>query len=69
MYNMKRIVNSFGQNTAEFYENHILLTMMCIFWSEFELKRRYFALLLTGTESFFLNIVPPPFTYEVSFPL
>ena len=36
-----------GQNTANFYDNHILLTMICIFWPEFGSKRRYFALLLT----------------------
>ena len=26
---------SFEQNTAKFYDNHILLTMNFIFWSEF----------------------------------
>ena len=32
------IFNNFGQNTAKFYDNHILLTMICIFLSEFGLK-------------------------------
>ena len=39
---------SFGQNTAELYDKHIILyvTMICIFWPEFGLIQRYFALLL-----------------------
>ena len=31
----KTIFTSFDQNTAEFYDNHFLLTMICIFWPEF----------------------------------
>ena len=40
---------SFGQNIAiaEYYDKHILLTLLCKFWQEFELKSRYFALHLT----------------------
>ena len=33
----------FRQSTAEFYNNHILITMLCIFLAEFRLKQRYFA--------------------------
>ena len=47
MYNINTIFTNFGQNSAEFYDNHILLSMICIFCSEFGLKRCYFALLLT----------------------
>ena len=47
MYNIKTIFTSFGQNAAEFYDKHILLTALCIFWPEFWLKPRYFALHLT----------------------
>ena len=43
----KNIFTSFDQYTAEFYDNLILLTVICIFWSEFDLKPRYFALHLT----------------------
>ena len=54
IYNIETIFTSFGQNTAEFfYDNHILLTMLCIFLREFGLKWRN--LLLHPTE----NIVPP----------
>ena len=30
----KTIFTSFGQSTAEVYDNHILFTMICIFWLE-----------------------------------
>ena len=33
-------LSNFGQNTAEFYDKHILLSMICIFLSEFGLKSR-----------------------------
>ena len=38
---------SFGQNTSEFYDKHILLTVVCLFLPEFGLKPRYFALHLS----------------------
>ena len=45
---IKTIFTSFGQNTAEFYDKHILFNrVLCIFWSEFRLETRYFALHLT----------------------
>ena len=44
IYNMKTIFTSFGQNTVEFHDKHVLLTVLCIFWPEFGLKPRYFAL-------------------------
>ena len=34
----KTIFPSFGQNTAEFYDKHVLLTVLCIFWQAFGLK-------------------------------
>ena len=43
IYDINTIFTSFDQNTAELYYNHILLTMICIFWLEFGLKPRYFA--------------------------
>ena len=51
------IMSSFDQNTAEFYDHQILLTAICIFWLNFRLKPRYFALHLT--EKYF-KISPPP---------
>ena len=56
---MTTIFTSFGQNTVKLYNYHILLTMICIFWQEFGLKRRYFALLLTENGRVFKNIVSP----------
>ena len=44
---MKTMFTSFDQNTAEFYDNHILLTMISIFWPELGLKPRYVALHVT----------------------
>ena len=41
---------SFGQKTTEFYDNHILLTMIFIFFPEFGLKPRYVALHLMGND-------------------
>ena len=43
------IFTSFDQNTTEFYDNHILLTMIwqCIMWLEFELKPPYVVLHVT----------------------
>ena len=55
---MKTFSANFGPNTAEFYDKHILLTLVCIFWLEFGLKPQYFALHLTEN-GFFKNIVPP----------
>ena len=55
---MKTIFIRFGQNTAEFYDKHIVLTMFCIFWPEFGLKARFIALHLT-TNEVCENIVPP----------
>ena len=40
----KTIFKCFGQNTDEFYDKHIVLTMLSIFWPEFGLKSHYFAL-------------------------
>ena len=59
MYDIKTIFTSFDQNTAEFYYNHILLTMICIFWPEFGLKPRYVALHVTEMEKFFKTLFPP----------
>ena len=57
------IFTSFGQKTAEFYYDHILLTMMCIFCLEFGLKPRYSVLHLTengkGLKTLF------PLRYEI----
>ena len=38
MYDIKTIFTSFVQNTAEFYDNHIILTMISISWLEFGMK-------------------------------
>ena len=59
--------SSLDQNTAEFYDYHILLTMICIFWPEFGFKPLYVALHVT--ENGFLknkNIVPPFHTRSYS---
>ena len=40
----KTIFTSFGQNTAGFCDKHILFSVLCIFWPDFGLKPRYFAL-------------------------
>ena len=37
---------SIDQNTTEFYDNHILLTVIFIFWLELGLKQHYFELSL-----------------------
>ena len=55
----KTIFISFDQNTAEFYDNHILLTMISIFWPEFWLKPSYVELHVTENGKVFKNI--PPF--------
>ena len=56
----KNIFISFGQNTAELYDKHILLTVFCIFWPEFGLKPRYFVVHLTENgEVFFKTLFPP----------
>ena len=49
----------FYKNAAEFYDNHIFITMICIFWPEFGLKPRYVALYVTENGNVFLNIAPP----------
>ena len=36
----KNIVNTFGQITAQFYNNPIPITKICLLFSEFELKLR-----------------------------
>ena len=46
---MKTIFTSFDQNTAEFYDNHILLTM---------LKPRYAALHVTENGKVFKTLFP-----------
>ena len=69
IYNIKTIFTSFGQNTAESYDNQILLTMVCIFWPEFGLKRHYFVLHCTSNGKGFLKHIPPLDRYETSFPL
>ena len=38
VYNIITILTIFGQNTAEFDDNQILLAMICIYLSEFGLK-------------------------------
>ena len=59
----KQFSQVFYQTTAEFYDNHILLTMICIFWPEFGLKPRYVALHLTENEIFVKTLVP--LSYEI----
>ena len=59
VYNIITNVAYFGQNTAGFYDNQILLTMTCIFVSEFELKSRYLTLDQTENAKDFQNIVSP----------
>ena len=54
---VKTIVTSFDLNTAELYDNNILLTMICIVLPEFELKARYFALHLTENAQVFIPTV------------
>ena len=54
LQNIEKIFTSFGQNTAAFYDKHILITVLCIFWPESVLKPRYFTLYLTENGS-----VPP----------
>ena len=34
VYNIITIFTIFGQNTAEFYDNHILLTVICTFFGQ-----------------------------------
>ena len=36
---LRCLVTHFSQNTAVFYDKHILLIVLCIFWLEFVLKR------------------------------
>ena len=59
MYNINTIVTTFGQNTAEFYNKHILLTVLCIFWRELGLNPRYFALHLTENGKDFKTLILP----------
>ena len=49
----KTIFTSVDQNTSEFYCYHILLTMICIFRTECELKPRYVAFHVTENGKFF----------------
>ena len=35
IYNIETISTSFGHNITEFYDKHVLLTMVCIFCPEF----------------------------------
>ena len=62
-FNIKTIFTSFCQNTAEFYDKHILLTVLCIFRTEIWLKPRYFALHLTENENVFKTFFP--LKYEI----
>ena len=55
----KTIFTSFDHNAAEFYDNHILLTMICIFWPEFGLKQRYVALHETENVTVFFKHCSP----------
>ena len=62
----KTMFTSFDQDTctATFYDNHILLTMICIFWPEFVLKPRllphwiwiYISQLLPVTQGCVMNL-------------
>ena len=59
---------SFGQHTAESYDKHILLNVLCIFWPEFVMKPRYFALHLTENGKLFLikkHCPSPLLMYEI----
>ena len=59
--NIKTISSNFGQNTAEFYDDHIcLITKLCTFWQEFGLKQCYFELLLMENKFFFFKHHSPP---------
>ena len=66
VYDLKTILTSFGQNTAEFYDiKAYSLTVLCISLPEFELKPRNVALHLTEND-FFLNIaLAPPYIHVV----
>ena len=59
LFSIKTMLTCFGQNTAESYDNYIFLTRIYIFWPEFGLKPRYFALHLTVNGNVLLNIAPP----------
>ena len=50
VHNMVTIFTIFGQNSAEFYDNRILLTMIFMFLSETVLKSRNLALYSTENE-------------------
>ena len=39
-YEQKKIYTIFGQNTADFYEKYLVLTMLCKLWSEILLTPR-----------------------------
>ena len=43
MEKYKTIFTSFGKNAAEFYDKHILLTLLRLFWPEYGLKPHYLA--------------------------
>ena len=60
---MKAIFTSFDQNNAKFYDNHTLLTMICIFLPEFGLKPLYFALHVTEYGKVFKYC--SPLSYEI----
>ena len=59
VYNMITIFTIFGQNTFEFYDKHIFLTVLRIFWPEFRLKPRYFELHLMEKGKVFSKHCPP----------
>ena len=58
-----KILTSFDQKTAEFYDKHILLTMICICWPECWLKQGYAALHVTENGKVSKTLFP--LSYEV----
>ena len=53
MYDIKTIL------TVEFYDNHILLTMICIFWPEFWLNNAVLHYMYRKTENVFRTLFTP----------
>ena len=56
---MIKILIIVGQNIAELYYNHIRLTMLCIFLSEYGLKSSNLLLQVTENELFLKYCQPP----------
>ena len=57
-YEFTIIFTSFDQNTVKFYDNHIFITMICIFWPKFVLKPRYVSLRVKENGKVFQTLFP-----------